>query len=175
MNSKLVVPITGVFAWSLAAFFLTTQSGPDHDRAQEIAQQQETAPPIEADQIASTQDPVVPIKTAQIVAEQSSMLPIAAAQAAPAPSSAAAPTKVALKVTTPPPSQSLQTKQKLAQNLRQADKEMKPGGFGDACFDQMRTFFCPILAQIPVARDMAGQMALIGGFSCPTGPSPNKG
>ena len=65
--------------------------------------------------------------------------------------------------------QSPARKQALAQELRRADREMQPGGFGDLCFDQMRAFFCPIVNQIPVARDVVGQLALLGGFSCPTG------
>lgn len=59
--------------------------------------------------------------------------------------------------------------------LRDADKEMQPAGFGAACFDQMRSFFCPIVGRIPVFREMAAQMATIGGFSCPLGSPPPKG
>ncbi len=65
--------------------------------------------------------------------------------------------------------QSPARKQALAQELRRADREMQPGGFGDLCFDQMRAIFCPIVNQIPVAREVVGQLALLGGFSCPTG------
>lgn len=59
--------------------------------------------------------------------------------------------------------------------LREADTEMQPAGFGAACFDQMRAFFCPIFGRIPVMREMAAQMATIGGFSCPLGSPPATG
>ena len=41
------------------------------------------------------------------------------------------------------------------------------GGPGEACFDQLRSAFCPIVGKIPVLRDFAGQMAILGNFSCP--------
>jgi len=59
--------------------------------------------------------------------------------------------------------------QEAANQLRQADAPANLGP-ADACFEQVRAIMCPIAGQIPFFRDMLGQMAVWGEFSCPTGP-----
>ena len=55
-----------------------------------------------------------------------------------------------------------------SRRLYQVAAESTPNtGPGGACFDQMRSAFCPIVGKIPVLRDFAGQMAILGNFSCP--------
>ncbi len=59
-----------------------------------------------------------------------------------------------------------------AQALRRADAgAVAAGGPAEACFDQMRAVICPIVGGIPLMREMLGGFAMLGGFSCPMGPS----
>ncbi|MDH3280503.1 MAG: hypothetical protein OEQ18_05170 [Gammaproteobacteria bacterium] len=195
MSLKLVVPIAGVAAWSVAAF-LVPQSMPSHrlppQQEPAVVQHQEldvarleqpaTKQPGSILPIAAAQAAPVPETVAapqalkfaqpkpQVTEQPKPTLPMAAAQAAPAPDATAAPAAVAIDAPQPSPNRN----HGLAQELRAADQAMQPGGFGDACFDQIRAFFCPIVGQIPIARDMLGQVALIGGFSCPTGTAPDR-
>jgi hypothetical protein len=60
--------------------------------------------------------------------------------------------------------------QSAAQELSAATAAANPNfGIIGACFDQMRSFACPILGQIPVVRDVVGQVSLVLGISCPQG------
>ena len=65
-----------------------------------------------------------------------------------------------------------QTQVDAATELGRVDKY---GAGGLDCFAQMRAVFCPIVSQIPVMRDWAGQVAMAGGFSCPTTIAANTG
>lgn len=57
-----------------------------------------------------------------------------------------------------------------AKELSAATAAANPNfGVIGACFDQMRSFACPILGQIPVVRDVVGQVSLVLGISCPQG------
>ncbi len=59
-----------------------------------------------------------------------------------------------------------------AQALRQADAGVAASaGPAEACFNQMRTVICPIVGGIPFMREIVGGFAMLGGFSCPMGPS----
>ena len=44
-------------------------------------------------------------------------------------------------------------------------------GPAEACVDMARMILCPFLAQIPVVRDVTGQIAVWGKVSCPATPS----
>ncbi len=69
----------------------------------------------------------------------------------------------------------LAQRQRAALQLRKADVAAAgPVGVGpaEACFNQMKTVFCPIIAQMPFVRDVAGQVALWGRFDCPVGVTP---
>jgi hypothetical protein len=60
-----------------------------------------------------------------------------------------------------------------ARELRAADAALTPAqGPAEACLNQMKTIFCPIIANMPFVRDVAGQVAIWGNFDCPTGASP---
>lgn len=63
-----------------------------------------------------------------------------------------------------------QQQQTAAQELSAATAAANPNfGVIGACFDQMRSIACPILGQIPVVRDMVGQVSLVLGIACPQG------
>ncbi len=155
MILRLVVPVAGVVAWSAANLLIPhSPADPDLIQQPEPAILQQTSPILHAQQPAA--------------ARAALSLPIiAAAQAAPVPAAPDEPAEIV--------EQSEAQKEGLAQELRNADQALQPGGFGDACFEQMRAFFCPIFGQIPIAREMIGQMAVIGGFSCPTGKPTDQG
>ena len=61
---------------------------------------------------------------------------------------------------------SLAEQRQAASRLRAADAPA-PQGPAEACLDQFRTVMCPIMGQMPFFRDVAGQISMWGGFSCP--------
>ena len=55
-----------------------------------------------------------------------------------------------------------------ADALRKADLGVtRPTGPADVCLAQMQRVLCPILGNLPFVRDIAGQVAMWGNFSCP--------
>lgn len=154
MINQLVVPIGGMVALAAASIFYTE---PQLDQPAQLA----PTPAAPTESLASSQSTPAGTHTApatgvsQAVTASNSSLDVAAL---PGP----APQKVAAV-------QTEDDKESIARALRSADKEMQPAGFGAACFDQMRAFFCPIVGRLPGFREMAAQMATLGGFSCPMG------
>jgi hypothetical protein len=72
------------------------------------------------------------------------------------------PTVPGTQVRSIPPAEQRQA----ASRLRAADAPA-PQGPAEACLDQFRTVMCPIIGQMPFFRDVAGQISMWGGFSCP--------
>ncbi len=58
--------------------------------------------------------------------------------------------------------------QDAANELQKADTPADIGP-ADICLEQVKGIMCPIFGQMPFFRDMLGQMAVWGGFSCPMG------
>jgi hypothetical protein len=160
MINQLVIPIGGMVALAAASIYYAE---PQPDQPAQLAQ----APAAPTESSASSQaapagtHAAPAIKVSQAVAASNGALSIAAL---PDP----APQKVAAV-------QTAEEKETIASALRSADKEMQPAGFGAACFDQMRGFFCPIIGRLPGFREMAAQVATLGGFSCPMGAPPATG
>lgn len=97
---------------------------------------------------------------------------VRSAHAAPAP--AASTSSVTIASVSPIVYQREQARR--ARRLHRVAAETAPsGGPGEACFDQVRTAMCPIVGQIPFLREFAGQMAILGNFSCPMEAQPKRG
>ncbi len=147
MSAKLSIPALGVAAWTAATLVFSVDPPSESRVAQPLISP--PSAPVSASEIAA-QTPSVPA--------HDSGAPSAASRVSnPADSARAAPT------------QSQERKEALALELREADTAMYTPGPADVCFDQMRAFMCPMAAQIPFVREMVAQMAVLGGFSCPTG------
>lgn len=154
MINQLVVPIGGMVALAAASIcYAEPQLGQPAQPAPAPAAPTELSASSLAEPAGPHATPATGVN--QAVAASNSSLNVAALPG-PAPQEVAA-------------VQSEEDKESIARALRSADKEMQPAGFGAACFDQMRAFFCPIVGRLPGFREMAAQMAILGGFSCPMG------
>lgn len=100
---------------------------------------------------------------------------VQSAQAAPAPAASVSSVSPVANTSVSPIIHQREQAQR-ARRLHQVAAETTPnGGPGEACFDQVRTAMCPIVGQIPFLREFAGQMAILGNFSCPTESQPKRG
>ncbi len=62
----------------------------------------------------------------------------------------------------------VEQRERAAVVLRRATlSDTGPAGPAEACFQKVKTVFCPFIANMPFVRDVAAQMAMWGNFDCP--------